>query len=281
MRFPAAALVLVAGSVAAAGARAQECRGVRPGRAAAIGGVVAGAWAVGAAVQPDWLWEGAPRNFRLNWAASASPSAGQDYLTHVGVTYELSQAAGLAWRGACTSPMTAAWLGAATAFAAVLPKEILDGFHDLGFQVAINLANVAGAALPVVHARWPATRAVALKGFYWPSAEYRSRAPGGDPRSPLSDCAGQRAFVSINPARGGIGPDWWPRWLGVAVGHSTTPWVTEYPGTHVWYATLDLEWRGLPVRGRWWRRAAAVLDQVHVPAPGMRLQRGRLAVGVF
>ena len=97
----------------------------------------------------------------------------------------------------------------------------------------------------------------------------------------LSDYAGQRYYLSINPARGGADVSWWPRWLGVAVGHSTRAWVAEFPAHHEWYATLDLELRGLPLRARWWPRVAAVLDQVHLPAPGVRIVDGRVAAGMF
>jgi len=38
---------------------------------------------------------------------------------------------------------------------------------------------------------------------------------------------------------------------------------------------------GRPGRARWWRPVAAVLEQVHVPAPGVRLMDGRVSLGVF
>jgi hypothetical protein len=253
---------------------------VRGGRVAAIGGTYVAGWALAAAFHPREWWQGDPGAFRFNWSAGPSPAAGQDYLLHVAATYQLSQAATLAWEWACVPRGTAVWLGAATAFAVGLPKKVVDGFHHTGFEVAKNLANGVGALLPVVHATWPATRAVALKGFYFPSAEFRNRGTG-EPTTPLSDYAGQRYFLSLNAARGGRALAWWPKWLGVAVGHSATPWITEPPVRHVWYATLDLEFRGLPLRAGWWRPVAAVLDQVHMPAPGVRLRDGRVSLGVF
>jgi dolichol-phosphate mannosyltransferase len=274
----AALALLVLGAAPLAG---QPCRGIRAGRAAAIGGVYVAGEALAAAVHPSDWWPGPPGSFRVNWAAAGgSPAVGQDVLLHVGGSYEASQAAALAWRWACASPMTAAWLGAATAFAVGLPKKVVDGFHSTGFEVEKNLANAVGSLLPVVHEGWPASRAVALKFWYWPSAEFRARPAGGEPNL-LDDYTGQRYWVSLNPARAGAGAGWWPRWLGVAVGHSTTPWVTEPPAQHVWYLALDLEFRGLPVRAPWWPALAAVLDQVHVPAPGLRLERGQVSVGFF
>ena len=280
MNWRRAALALGAASLAATSVRGQSCEGVRRGRVAVIGGTYVGAWALAAAFHPREWWQGHPGAFTFNWSAGPSPAVGQDYLLHIAATYQTSQAAALAWEWACVPRGTAIWLGAATAFAAGLPKKVVDGFHPTGFEVAKNLANALGAVVPVVHRAWPATRTVTLKGFYFPSAEYRHRGTG-EPTTPLSDYAGQRYYLSLNPARGGLDVAWWPRWLGVAVGHSATPWITAPPVRHVWYATLDLEFRGLPVRGAWWRRVAAVLDQVHVPAPGVRLLGGQVSLGVF
>jgi hypothetical protein len=262
-------------------AQAQQCDGVRAGRAAAIGGAYVGGWAVTALLAPREWWQGPPGSFKLDWAAGPSPAAEQDNVLHVVASYEASQAAALAWRWACAGPMTAAWLGAATAFAVGLPKKVVDGFHGTGFELEKNLGNAVGSVLPVVHARWPATRVVALKTFYWPSSEYLHRGPSAEPTTPLSDYNGMRFLVSINPARGGVGPAWWPAWLGVALGHSTTPWITRGPGTHIWYGTLDLEWRGVPVKASWWLTVATLLDQVHFPAPGVKVERGRTTFGLF
>jgi len=280
VRLSVAALPVLA-AMAVGPLRAQECQGIRGGRAAAIAGVYVAGEAAAAAFHPSDWWQGRPGGFRLSWVYDGgSPAAGQDYLLHVAASYQASQVAALAWEWACAPPMTAAWLGAATAFAMGLPKKIVDGFHATGFEAAKNLANAVGALVPVAHRRWPATWTVTLKVWYWPSAEYRHRAPGAEPNL-MSDYAGQRYYLSINPARGGVGPLWWPRWLGVAVGHSTPAWITEFPARHEWYAALDLELRGLPVRASWWPRLAAVLDQVHFPLPGVRLVNGRLAVGLF
>ena len=275
-----AALTLVAVALAAAPAGAQSSAPACHRRVAVIGAAYVGGWALAAAFHPQEWWQGHPGAFRLNWSEGPSPAVGQDYLLHVGASYEASQAAALGWEWACVPHGTAIWLGAATAFAVGLPKKVVDGFHHTGFEVAKNLANAVGALVPVVHETWPATRAVALKGFYFPSAEYRNRG-GGEPTSPLLDYAGQRYYLSLNPARGGRNVAWWPRWLGVAVGHSATARIADPPARHIWFATLDLEFRGLPVRGALWRRVAAVLDQVHVPAPGVRLMDGRVSLGIF
>ena len=251
---------------------------MRSARVAAIGGAYVAAEALAVAVRPSDWWPGHPGPFRLDWVnGGGSPAAGQDYLLHVTASYQLSQGAALAWRWACASPGAAAWLGAATAFAAGLPKKLVDGFHPAGFEISKNLANAVGAVLPAIHQQWPVTRAVALKAWYWPSAEFRART-AGEPQL-LSDYAGQRYYLSVNPARLPA-VRWWPRWIGIEVGHGSTAWATA-PVRPLWYAGLDLEFRGLPIHTAWWPKVAAVLDQVHFPAPGLRLDGGRLTVGVF
>ena len=167
MRWRGAALTLSVAALSVSAARAQSCEGVRGGRVAAIGGTNVAGWALAAAFHPREWWQGDPGTFRFNWSAGPSPAVGQDYLLHVAATYQVSQAAALAWEWACVPRGTAVWLGAATAFAVGLPKKVVDGFHHTGFEVAKNLANGVGALLPVVQQTWPATRA---GPWIWPSS---------------------------------------------------------------------------------------------------------------
>ncbi|HEY2825519.1 MAG TPA: hypothetical protein VGI83_08245 [Gemmatimonadales bacterium] len=259
---------------------AQECQGIRGSRAGALAGTyVATETAVIAFRPADW-WQGPVRSFQFNWvAAGGSPSANQDYLLHMTASYEASQAAALAWEWACASPMTAAWLGAATAFAVGLPKKIGDGFHDSGFEGSKNLANAVGALLPVARQAWPASRGINLKGWYWPSPEFRQRTPGGEPHL-LSDYAGQRYFLTFSPGLLPGGSGAWPRWLGAGVGHGTPAWITA-PAIDDWYVVLDLNWRGLPIKADWWRHVASLLDQVHLPLPGLRRRDNRFTIGLY
>jgi hypothetical protein len=223
----------------------------------------------------DW-WEPPNRSFHFVW--SGSPSKGQDGMLHLAIAYQASQLAALGWDWACFSPRTAGWLGALTGIAAGIPKELGDGFHQNGFSGPDMLWTAGGALLPAAHRQWPASRTVALKVFYWPSAEYRHRT--GPLPAVENDYAGQRYFLSLNPGRTPSGAGGWPSWLGVAVGHSSTSW-TITPPEHVWYLTLDLDLRGLPIRGKSWRVIATVLDQIHLPMPGVRRRYGEWALGMF
>ncbi len=271
-------LVLIALTFLCAGdAHAQQCDGVNVGWAAAITGtyVVTEATVI-ALKQNDW-WFTPTRSFNVTWDASAN--SGQDRLLHFALAYHTAQIGTLAWQWACVPSTTAAWLGAALGVAIALPKEIGDGMHQQkGFSGPDMLATVAGATLPALHRTVPFTRVATLKVNYWPSDEYRDR-PAGVPQLE-NDYAGQRFYAAIVPGElpGGAGP--WPDWLGMAVGHSVPYWVSR-PPINEWFVTLDLNAKGLPIKAPWWHKFAIVVDQFHIPLPGIRIKDGDLTFGLF
>jgi hypothetical protein len=258
-------------------AHAQACQGPRLDRTGVVIGTYVSLQALSfVALSDDW-WSTGDTTFAFVW--QGSPSLNQDRLLHAYLSYHASQLGALAFDWACFSPIAAGWLGAAVGATLTLPKEIGDGVHvDKGFDVPDVLVGVLGAALPAVHRSWAPSRAFLLKFNYWPSQEYRDRV-AGEPDL-FSDYAGQRFFLAFNPGRlpGGAPP--LPDWLGVAVGHSVTTWIAE-PPMHQWYVALDLNFRGLPITAAWWPKIAAVLDQFHVPLPGIKIEAGRFSVGLF
>jgi hypothetical protein len=268
-----ALLVLVAVDVS----DAQECTDWSRPRAYAVGGAyVVGVAATAAIRGGDW-WRGEPTgSFKVVW--DGTPALGQDYLLRAYTAYQLSQVGGLAFRWACLSPRTSAWLGAGFAAAVWLPKEIGDGFHEKGVSIADITASTIGALLPALRYENPVLAAVQYKFNYWPSSEFRNRT-GTDPQLE-SDYAGMRFFLAYNPGLVETNPEWWPEWLGVAVGHSINQWIAG-PPEHQWYLTLDVNARGLPITASWWPSVAAVIDQIKIPLPGLRFQGGSVAGGLF
>lgn len=254
---------------------AAECPASRVPRASLIVGTYAVGEAAALALRHSDWWHPPGRSFHIVWGGS--PSKGQDGLLHAAITYQATQIADFAWRWACVPAPTAAWLAAATGFALALPKEIGDGLHQNGFSGTDMAWTAAGAIVPALHRTWAPSRAVRLKVFYWPSAEFRDRV-GSLPQLE-NDYAGQRYFLAINPARA-EDVTGWPAWLGAAVGHSVPTWISV-PPEHVWFLTLDIDLSGLPVKAKWWRRFAAVVDQVHIPLPGVRISPGRTTIGIY
>jgi hypothetical protein len=259
-------------------ALAQACPDAKLKRSLTIvGGYVVLETAVIAIRRDDW-WSDSTRSFHLTW--QSSPSGGQDRWLHAYLSYEVSQLAALAWDWACFDQVTAGWLGAVVGVALTLPmpKEIGDGFHDKGFDVPDFLAGVIGAVAPALHRTYPQSRALLLKFNYWPSEEFGNRS-GTFPQLE-SDYAGMRFFLALNPGRAPGGAGWWPDWLGVAWGHSVDHWITA-PPNHQWYFTTDLNLRGIPIKAKWWHTVASVLDQFHVPLPGIKLSQGEVTLGLF
>lgn len=272
------AIVLAAMAAATAAHVHAQCAATRWDRVAVIGGGFA--VAEGAAIVArggDWWPEPAGA---FHFDARESPSNQQDRLLHAAVGYQTAQLGRLAWRWACVSEPAAAWLGAALGVAVGLPKEIGDGLQpNKGFDVPDMLYTAAGSILPALHQSVPTTRPFQLKVQYGPSDEYRSRMPGGLPQIE-NDYAGQRYYLAIDPGLlpNGAGP--WPDWLGVAVGHSVDAWASVPPSDE-WFVTLDVNARGFPIRAQWWRTVASLIDQIHVPMPGLKIHSGEIRLGLY
>lgn len=262
----------------AAPAAAQRCAdGVRGGRVALIGGVVAAGEATAIAIRHHDWWPGPTGGFHFMWGHSAN--AEQDLLIHGAIAYQASQIGALAFDWACVSPTASAWLGAALGLFVELPKEIGDGLHqDQGFAGDDMLSAAIGALIPALHRTVPPMRAINLKANYWPSAEYRNRT--GPVPQLESDFAGQRYFLAFDPGQipGGAGA--WPDWLGLAIGHSTDHWAS-LPPDHEWYAALDVNLRGIPIRAKWWHTFATIVDQIKIPLPGLKLVNGEVTAGLY
>lgn len=271
-------LVLAALVLAAAGtARAQVCGETHAGRIAIVLGGYAVTQATVIALRHDDWWTTPARSF--HFANRASPSQGQDRLLHTAIGYHVSQLGALVWNWTCVSPTAAGWLGAALGIAVSLPKEIGDGLHEnKGFSAPDMLFAAGGSVLPALHRAWAPSRALQVKLNYWPSAELRNRT-GNFPQLE-NDYAGQRYYVVLVPGRLASGAGLWPDWLGIAVGHGVPRWISG-PPVHDWYVTLDLDLQGLPIPAGWWRGVARVLDQIHFPAPGIRVREGEVVMGLF
>lgn len=276
VHFNRAALLALGAMLGAHPARGDDCPGARGLRLAGIAGAYLVAEAGGIALRHHDWWTTPTTSFYLTW--DQSPSGGQDRLLHAAIGYHTSQLGATAFRWACVGPVAAAWLGFGLGLAVGLPKEVGDGLHQSkGFSVPDILWTALGSAVPAWQRTWAPGRAFSLKVNYWPSAEYRNR-QGTQPQLE-SDYAGQRYFLAVAPGELGRGSRW-PRWLGLALGHGVPYWASR-PPVEQWYGSLDFNFRGLPVRGAWWRRVAWALDQVHVPLPGVRLQQGAWTFGLF
>lgn len=276
MRYIKLTTLVVAAVTTPLEAAAQTCDGVSTGR---VAGIVAGYAVVEAGailVRHDSWWTGERTGFRFAWGGSASK--GQDVFLHAMSSYELSQGADLLWRWACVPQNLSPWLGVATALALSLPKEIGDGLHEeQGFSGTDMIGNLVGATLPALRASVPPLRSIRFAVFYWPSSEFRNRAPGALPDLE-NDWAGHRYYVAFTP--GQLETVTLPRWLGVAVGHSVDHWISAPPHSE-WFVTLDVLPSGFGLQSSTLRKLASFADQIHFPLPGLKISHGSVSFGFY
>lgn len=196
-----------------------------------------------------------------------------------------------AWAG--FGQRTAAALGTATSWAALLEIEMRDAhFDQWGFSVPDFLANTLGASLPLLHAFFPRSRAVQLKFSYHPSRLFLDR----DERAALDrpnvqhlidDYEGMAFWLSfpIDPLLRRFALQEHPNWIRLAIGYGATGLHGSnaksrgrfrlYPdrpeAQPELFLALDYDARALPGDAPLWRYFKRQLDWLHWPAPAVRV----------
>jgi hypothetical protein len=196
----------------------------------------------------------------------------------------------LQWSG--FTPRTAAVLGTAASWAALLEVEMRDAhFDQWGFSIPDFVANSVGASVPLVHNLWPATQIVRFKFSYMPSALYldnKARAAANRPRIEhlIDDYEGMTFWLTlaVEPLLKGRAAELWPDFLGVAVGYGANGLHgsnVKSKGPNKFYRdrpdarselflALDYDARYLPGRGGAWGFLKEQLNWLHLPAPAVR-----------
>ncbi len=197
---------------------------------------------------------------------------------------------GYHWAG--LGPRGSALAGTLTSWAVLLEIEMRDAYYDQwGFSIPDFAANTAGAAVPLMHALFPATDVVGFKFSYWPSALYLDhdeRQRHGRPHTEyaIDDYEGMTFWVTL-----GVGEmlarrqTRWPAWLGLALGYGASGMhgsnvksrgrereYLDLPSARSEvFLALDYDLRHLPARGTWWQRLVHEANWLHLPAPAVRL----------
>lgn len=183
--------------------------------------------------------------------------------------------------------------GTLTSWALLLEIEMRDAYFDQwGFSIPDFTANTLGATVPLVHALWPASRAVRFKFGYFPSDLYLNRTRRAAEHRPftehlIDDYEGMTFWmaVSVDHFLRGRAEEWWPDFLGVALGYGATGLHgsnVKSKGRFKYYKNLPdarpellvaLDWdpRFLPGHGEVWRYFVEQLRWLHLPAPALRI----------
>lgn len=233
------------------------------------GGTTAG-FVVGHVMLHDLWWKGERVPFHTNWQQDWEYALGADKAGHAFFPYAVSRTYAGLFRWSGLDSGTAIWAGSGVAYAYQTYIEIRDGFsRDYGFSWGDVAANTIGAALPVMQHYVPDLRPLTLQVSFSPSQAFHDGAYGAI----IDDYTSTTHWLAVNvhdllPTSA---QDWYPAWLGLAVGHSVEGLDGRGAGRHVWYVSLDWDLARIQGVPTWLREVLDVLHAYHLPAPAVRL----------
>ncbi len=255
---------------------------VHPVRLAILGTLTAGTVVAVHFYQQGAWWQGAraPFRFENDWDYALNV----DKMGHAYGAYLLSHlfSYGLAWGGLKHS--TSVTFGSLFGISYQLYVEVEDGFHkDYGFSPGDAIADVAGGMLPLVQESYPALQSFALKWSYFPSSEYLNELKKTPDRVFIDDYEGQIYWVSWTPRAMLSGPavDWLPGWLGLAFGYGARQLYTATDRHQVWAVTFDVSLSRIDTGSGFVNALFTALDHIHLPAPGLFVERGVVTLGLI
>ena len=173
------------------------------------------------------------------------------------------------------SERTATWLAAGIAFGLGVMVEMEDARHgndpQYGFSPGDAAGDLFGSALPVLQYYFPAFRRVSTKIFLWPSDAYKA----GAYKTIADDYESQYFWLSFDVHD----LTSTPAWLSIAAGFSaenlpqvrflpsranTTPYTDLYIGP-------DINLKGIPIEGSFWKTFTDVMSYVRIPLPTLQV----------
>ena len=170
---------------------------------------------------------------------------------------------------------TSTWLGAGLTFGIGLLVEAEDARHgndpQYGFSLGDAGADLIGAALPLLQYYFPAFARIQPKMFLWSSDAYKA----GAYKSIADDYESQYFWLSFDVHD----LTHTPNWLNPAIGFScenllqvrwlpfranTTPYTDIYIGP-------DINLKGIPIEGSFWKTFSEVMSYVRIPLPSLQV----------
>jgi hypothetical protein len=266
---------------------AQDTSDVDAGRLAVFCGVFAGGTTAIHYYQQQAWWLGSRGEFWLlnDWTYSQ----GVDKLGHAYSSYIITNLSSYALQWAGLPEAKGYLYGAIAALAFEFYVETEDGFHnDYGFSPGDFFADVAGATIPLAQYRFPVLRNFRLKWSYWPSKGFLNEVRAGKNRFFVDDYEGQTYWLAIDPhfLMGERLRNTIPSWLGIAVGRGVTGIGEVHSGhwqngTPVTYVALDYNFCRIETESEFLKGLFRALDFIHLPAPGIAIERGKVRFGVM
>jgi hypothetical protein len=168
----------------------------------------------------------------------------------------------------------ASWTSFILASSIMGAMEVHDAYYERwGFTIGDFMANLAGASLIVGQYNIPFLRNFDYKMSY----DFTHKAAE---EAVIESYPNMTFWLSANPS--GLFekdlPDWFPNWLNVAVGISTTQ---QYPHKRELLIGIDYNLKRINTSSAFLRHLIVLLDRYKLPAPAIRLAPGFIGYGLY
>ena len=262
--------------------RAQDTSDVKPFRLAIFSAVGLGTVIPVHIYQRNAWWQGprAPFRFENDWAYALNV----DKLGHMYSGYLLAKMCGYSLRWSGLSEHASTFYGSVIGLSYQTYVEVEDGFHRVyGFSPGDAFFNMIGATIPLAQWTFPVLRNFGLKYSYWPSSGYRHELAAGQAKAFLDDYQGTTMWLAVDP-HFFLGRDLSeavPSWLGIAFGVGARDLDESGGGRRQATLALDYNFSKIRTESDFLRAVFTLLDFIHFPAPGIKIDGNRVVFGVF
>ncbi|HXX63122.1 MAG TPA: hypothetical protein VEO56_04915, partial [Bacteroidota bacterium] len=154
---------------------------------------------------------------------------------------------------------------------------------EYGFSPGDAFSNIVGATVPLAQETFPVLKNFSFKYSYWPSQGYLNELHSGQARAFLDDYQGTTVWLAVDPhfVLGNESRTWLPSWLGIAVGMAARDLDLGGNGRRVYSLSLDYNLSKIQTESDLLQTIFTLIDYIHLPAPGIRLDGNRVRVGIF
>lgn len=277
-------VLVLAGLLCVSGVQAQpdSTSSVDPVKLAVVGGALGGTIVAIHLYQQNAWWKDHRTSFHVR--EDLTYAGNVDKLGHFYAATALTFGFGksLSWAG-FSEPSSIVW-GAVGSTLFETYIEIEDGFSQYwGFDRVDLAADLLGAWYPYLQYHVPVLKNIQFRFSYLPKDAGNVSAIPGQTKTIFDDYEGQTIWLTVTPK--GLLPEswreWWPGFLGLALGVSVRDNAT--PDRHlVWYLAPDLDMRQIiPQNTEFLKGLAEALNFFHFPMPAVRIAPGVVWYGLY
>ncbi|KAB2909584.1 MAG: YfiM family protein [Ignavibacteriales bacterium] len=225
--------------------------------------------------QKNAWWSGKKTGFHIenDWKYALSV----DKLGHFYSPVILAHAFSVGLEAANVDYGTGIWVSSAAALLFQLYVEVYDGFaSEWGFSPGDAIADIAGAAYPVLQYYYPVLYNFHPRFSYWPVGLGNEGHNPGQKLILVDDYEGQRFWLSMRVGNlfGDGFKKIWPDFLMLSVGYGVRNLDGRGGGLKDFYIALDLDYDKIPLYGKFWQMLKNSFAFIKFPMPAVRVTNG-------